>query len=61
MMHFFLLAARNECIISESPELVTPCVNGYCVDGVGDYSCRCFENFQGRDCNESVPSMHKTA
>ena len=59
MTLFFLHVARNECIISPSPELVTPCVNGYCIDGVGDYSCICNGGFQGRNCSEPIPGMRE--
>ena len=47
-----LSVARNECIISTSPNVETPCQNGYCVDSIGDYFCVCFDGFQGRNCDE---------
>lgn len=43
--------ARNECIISTNP-LRTPCVNGWCIDGVNSYYCTCNQDFQGLNCDE---------
>lgn len=43
--------ARNECIISTNP-LRTPCVNGWCIDGVNSYYCSCNQGFQGLNCDE---------
>ena len=41
-----LCIVRNECLPNP------PCVNGYCVDGVGDYTCVCYDGFTGRNCDE---------
>ena len=32
--------------------LVTPCVNGYCVDGFKTYTCICNDGYAGRNCDE---------
>lgn len=52
------IVARNECIISQSDDgVVTPCVNGYCVDSVRDYLCVCLDGtYQGKNCSE--PGKH---
>ena len=41
-----LCIVRNECLP------IPPCVNGYCVDGVRDYTCVCYDRFTGRNCDE---------
>jgi hypothetical protein len=31
---------------------MTPCVNGYCVDGFNTYMCICDDGYTGRNCDE---------
>jgi hypothetical protein len=33
---------------------MTPCVNGYCVDGFNTYMCVCDDGYTGRNCDEEV-------
>ena len=38
--------ARNECLP------ISPCVNGYCQDGINQYFCICYEGFIGDRCDQ---------
>ena len=51
IIYTFFFTVRNECIIQSEP-LVTPCVNGWCVDGLNRYLCICFEGYTGINCDE---------
>ena len=48
--YFLLHPARNECVLATDP-LVTPCVNGFCVDGFNTYTCLCYDGYTGRNCD----------
>ena len=31
----------------------SPCVNGYCIDGINSYFCQCFDGFTGPNCDQT--------
>ena len=43
---------RNECTIEAPNGQLSPCVNGYCVDGTNSYFCVCFDGFTGMNCDQ---------
>ena len=48
---FSVSLVRNECVVQIDP-IMTPCVNGYCIDGFNTYICICDEGYMGRNCDE---------